>query len=125
MSARKSVASLPIIGDPRLQPVEKETSINILGGASRAHGHTYNPAAVRGLLRQPEFVETKRHLLSVRGKEAIVGIEGTIPVGALSIGPPRKDGRLSRVFSRRSRSRKRRVVRSRNTPRTPQGPTLL
>ena len=92
---------LRIGSDPSLLPVEKETCLHLLGGAAMADVHTMHPTAIRGFLAQPEFVVTQLVTASVSGRDTVVGLRGLLPLGCLKVGAARKDGRLSRVFSRR------------------------
>ena len=115
MRIEQGGTSLPIRSDPRLQPVEKETSFCILGNSKRVDVHTLHPTAVRGLLAQPEF-EVKRLITEVIHEETvIVGVEGSLPLTSLRIGRPRKDARLSRLFARRGGRRKSLELRSVDT----------
>jgi hypothetical protein len=85
-----------------LAPHEKETSLNLLGGAEVWEVESYAPSAIRGLLAQPEFEETERIVRQIRGRDVVVCIRGRLPLGAVKIGRPRRDARLSRVFARRA-----------------------
>jgi len=73
---------------------------------------SYWPSAIRGFLARPEFELREAFTRRVHGKECVVGLSGSIPVACIKIGPPRRSSYLSRVFSRRARSRKRAAVRS-------------
>lgn len=99
--------SLVIRGDPSLRPIEKETSLNLLGGGEFWDVQSFHPTAVRGLLAQSEFEVTGLYTCDVGGEEAIVGVRGRLPLASLKIGRPRKDGRLSRTFGRRCERRDR------------------
>jgi len=101
---------LRVMADPNLRPEEKETALHVLGNSKRLEIHTLHPTAVRGLLAQPEFEVDEVFTKTIKGEEVIVGIKGTLPIGSLKIGRPRSVAHLSRVFSRRSSTQKRRAV---------------
>jgi len=103
---REELMRLPIKSDPRLQPVEKETSFNLLGTEHAFSVFSYHPSVIRGLLRQPEFEVTSAFIERIRGKETLVGIQGRLPIASVHIGASRTRRSLSAVFSRRSQSGK-------------------
>ena len=104
--SRAQMAGMPIHSSPALQPQEKETCLNLLGGEKELSVMTYHPTAIRGFLRQPEFQPTKAYIERIDGRDTIIGIEGVIPFSCLHIGAARKRNYLSAVFARRSGMRK-------------------
>ena len=103
---------LPVKADPRCQSVEREFCLNRLGGESHVTVMARDPAEIRGLLAQPEFVATGACVARIGRTDCLVGIQGRLPLACIRIGAPRRDGRPSRVFARRGgRGRGARVCR--------------
>lgn len=94
---------MPIQSSPALEPAEKETSINLLGGEKLLTLMSYHPTAIRGFLRQPEFTPTVAFIERTGEREIVVGVAGTLPLACLHIGAARKRDVLSAAFARRSR----------------------
>ena len=105
---RRQLLRMPIAASPDAQPVEKETSFNLLGGHKVWTVMSRNPSGIRGFLRQPEFVPTVAFVEMIRDRETLVGVDGMLPLGCLHVGARRKREFLSYVFARRSSRRKRR-----------------
>ena len=100
--SRDQLACMPVHSNPRLQPLEKETCLNLLGGEKEFTVMSYHPTAIRGFLRQPEFRPTRAFIECMGGQDTIVGIEGVLPLRCLHIGAARRRNFLSTVFARRS-----------------------
>ena len=90
-----------IAEDPKLQPPEKETSINFSPAAGLAMINTHQGAIMRALL-QCDFFD----VLEVEKRNGVVvGVTGRIPIGSLSIKPPRATNAISRVISQAARGK--------------------
>jgi len=99
----KQLLAMPIAAEPGLQPLEKETSLNLLGSERAFTVYSRHPTCIRGLLRQPEFVPELAVIVRQGGRETLVGVKGRLPVACLHIGSARKQHFLSQVFARRFR----------------------
>ena len=98
---RKQLLAMPVSAESGLLPLEKETSLNLLGSERAFTVYSRHPTCIRGLLRQPEFVPELAVIVRQRGRETIVGIKGRLPVACVHIGAARKRHFLSQVFARR------------------------
>lgn len=105
------VEDLDIRDDPNLTPKEKETTIHFSRDSDRATIFTAEGGITRRLLGHPEFevnhlvterrckVENLQQLQADDG--AVVGVRGTIPVGALKVSArPRSASGHAAVVSR-------------------------
>ena len=90
--------------DPNRQPHEKETAFHVKGDGSRFSVTSFKKVFYGKLLRRPEFDVNVIHLLDREGHEhtaksrqevvekpgmTVIGVYGSIPVGAVNIGTPR------------------------------------
>jgi len=112
MTEERGVATpMRVRSDPSLRPIEKETSLGLLGGGTHFAVESRHPSAVKGLLAQPEFTVTELITRRIGSEQCIVGVKGQLPVASVKIGKARRDGRLSRMFSRRRGTQKHSTLR--------------
>ncbi len=87
---RKRYRGEPICADPTADPRENETALHFAAGDRRLWISSYEPTVVSGLLAHPDFQVEQLVLMSVNGRECVVGVVGRLPVGALSLGRARE-----------------------------------
>lgn len=90
--------------DPRREPFEKETAVHLEGDGKRLVVTSFRKVVFEKLLRRPAFEVQRLNVLDENGDEytvetrgkvaanqslTVIGVTGTLPVGALSIGEPR------------------------------------
>ena len=88
----------PIAAKNGLRPEEQEVGIIIRAESDKALIDSHIPAVTKALLGLP-FFEVERVELSGEKRKHVVGVAGTIPVGAISIKQPRRSNHPSRVVS--------------------------
>ena len=91
--------------DPAREPHEKETALSLEGDGTHFTVTSFKKVVFKKLLRRPEFEVVSLNVVDAEGRErtvesldeaaapslTIVGVVGRIPVGAVSIGCPRKN----------------------------------
>lgn len=92
--------------DPRREPHEKETALHLEGDATYFSVTSYKRTVFSKLLQRPSFEvdwfrvrDDDGHEKTLESPETvansssltIIGVEGRLPVGAVSIGTPRED----------------------------------
>jgi hypothetical protein len=99
--SRPQYSGEPVINDPGLSYIERETSLQFADRSQTVQFSTHSAAMIRALLACPFVrVESVEVLLP---KECVVGLSGSFPIGALTIALPRQDNRPSRVVARSAR----------------------
>jgi hypothetical protein len=97
--------------DPRREPHEKETSLNVTGEGARFVITSFKRVVYEKLVQHPEFALEHVHVRGTDGQEKrleslskaieqqlkIIGVDGEIPVGAISIGSCRNDNTHSDI----------------------------
>jgi hypothetical protein len=98
--------------DPDRQPHEKETAWHLEGDATHFSITSFKKVCFSKLLARSNFSVNRIHILDSEGTKqtrgslreviaepdlTIIGVEGQLPVGALSIGSPRKDNSHARI----------------------------
>ena len=77
---------------------EQETGLILSAASARVSINSHNPAIIKRLLALP-FFEVTEIELSGEKPEMVVGLSGSVPVGALSIKTPRKSNDLRLVVT--------------------------
>jgi hypothetical protein len=78
--------------------MEAETSIYFeMSGSGAAVISSHDPSVIKRLLNLECFSEDRRESYDRRGTEVITYIDGTVPIGAITIGKPRKRNGTSLV----------------------------
>lgn len=98
LTYKKHYNGEPIATKNGLSLEEQETGILLRASEDRAFISSHNPSIVRALLSLP-FFEVEEVELSGNKRKHVVGVSGTIPIGAISIKTPRQSNDLSRVVS--------------------------
>lgn len=101
LSHRVSYSGEPVVNDPRLKAAERETCFHMRDGSPLVDFNSHSAAVIRGFLAAPFVLVDDVELLEPEG--VVVGLSGSLPIGALSIHPPRRDDRPSRVITRAAR----------------------
>jgi len=96
LTYKKTYDGEPIATKNGLKLEEQETGIIIRADSDHAYINSHNPSIVRALLSSP-FFEVQEVELSGEKRKHVVGVSGSVPVGAISIKTPRKNNDLSRV----------------------------
>lgn len=108
------VSSIPnqFAEDPNRRPHEKETAWHLEGDATHFSITSFKKVCFSKLLRRSHFSVKRIHVLDSDGTKqtrgslrevtaepdlTIIGVEGQLPVGALSIGSSRKDNSHARI----------------------------
>ena len=79
---------------------EQETGLVINATSDRVLISSHNPSLIKGLLAAP-FFKVQEIELSGEKRKRVVGLTGTIPVGALLIKTPRATNEISKIVSLR------------------------
>lgn len=97
--------------DPIREPHEKETALHLEGDATRFTITTFRRTVYEKLLRRPSFEVSHLHVRDDEGQEqtvpslkgiagtslTVIGVVGSIPVGAVNIGTPRDSNSHARI----------------------------
>ena len=82
-----------------LKPEEQEVGIIIRAGSDFAIVDSHIPTVTKALLALP-FFQVQRLELSGEKRKRVIGVQGTVPVGAISIKTPRSNNYPGRVVTR-------------------------
>lgn len=115
-SANSSIDFDELCGeDPYREPFEKETALHLEGDRERIEVTSFKEVVYRKLLQRPEFepkylsvCDGNRRERTVPGIDEIIenpelrviGATGTLPVGALTIGTPRKSNSHAQIVKK-------------------------
>ena len=88
----------PIAAKNGLRLEEQETGFVVNAASDRVFINSHNPSLIKGLLSAP-FFEVQEVELSGEKRKRVVGLKGTIPVGALLVKNPRTTNELSKIIS--------------------------
>ncbi len=103
--------SIQFAEDPHREPDEKETALSVAGTDKRVQVTSFKKSVFAKLIERPSFNVQWLNVRSESGNnrtvdsldevaaasEAVVGVTGTIPVGALTIGTPRSSDSHAQV----------------------------
>ena len=114
---KSCIADLPptrLAEDPHRYPHEKETALHLNGDGTAVSITSFKKVVYKKLLKHPQFEirsltvindnQHEQHLSSINevllnSELRIIGVTGTIPVGALTIGTPRKSNSHARIVA--------------------------
>jgi hypothetical protein len=99
--------------DPRRKPHEKETTFTLVGDGSHVEVESFKKSVFVKLHRRPEFEVKRVNILDDDGREhtvenldeadsssTVIGIQGLLPVGAITVGTPRNTDSHAKIVKK-------------------------